>query len=130
MFTEKCLCWSLFSNKKVGLQSWNFIKKRLQQRRFPVDIEKFLRTSILNNICERLFERFPTVANNTTSNIGMEEEVLSKTTQKNTLKLSLMKKTCLFMMLLIISFFLYLHCMSQVAFLPCIIKDESNEGLF
>ena len=32
----------------------NFIKKRLQYRCFPVNIAKFLWTSILNNICERL----------------------------------------------------------------------------
>ena len=32
----------------------SFFKKRLQHRRFPVNIEKFLRTPIHNNICERL----------------------------------------------------------------------------
>ena len=39
-FTEKDLCWSL--------------KKRLQHRCFPMNIAKFLRTSILKNICERV----------------------------------------------------------------------------
>ena len=34
--TGKHLCWSLFLN---------FIKKRLQHRRFPVNIAKFLRTA-------------------------------------------------------------------------------------
>ena len=29
IFTEKHLRWSLFLNKNAGLQSWNFIKKRL-----------------------------------------------------------------------------------------------------
>ena len=43
---------SLF-NKVAGLQCCNFIKKRLQHRCFPVNIAKFLRTAILNNICER-----------------------------------------------------------------------------
>ena len=38
VFTGKRLCWSLFA----GLQGCNFIKKRLQHRRFPV------------NICEQL----------------------------------------------------------------------------
>ena len=33
---------------------WNFIKKRLQHRCFPVNIGKFLRTPILENICEQL----------------------------------------------------------------------------
>ena len=35
---------SLF-NKVPGLQACNFIKKRLQQRCFPVNIAKFLRTA-------------------------------------------------------------------------------------
>ena len=33
------------------LQACNFIKKRLQQRYFPLNIAKFLRTPILKNIC-------------------------------------------------------------------------------
>ena len=44
---------SLF-NKVTGLQTCNFIKKRLQHRCFPVNIAKFLRTPVLKNICERL----------------------------------------------------------------------------
>ena len=43
---------SLF-NKVAGLQACSFIKKRLQQRCFPVKLAKFLRTTILKNICER-----------------------------------------------------------------------------
>ena len=46
-FTGKHLCWSLFLIK--------FIKKRLQHWCFSVKFAKFLRTSILKNICERLF---------------------------------------------------------------------------
>ena len=46
-FTGKHLCWSL-------LQACNFNKKRLQHWCFPVKLSKFLRTSILKNICERL----------------------------------------------------------------------------
>ena len=42
---------SLF-NKIAGLQACNFIKKRLQQRCFLVNIAKFLRTPILRNICD------------------------------------------------------------------------------
>ena len=82
IFTEKHPCWSLFLNKKSGLQSWNFIKTRLQHRCFPVDIAKFSRTSVLKNIFERLFERFPTWANNIKSNIGNEEDIFSKAKQK------------------------------------------------
>ena len=46
-FTGKHLCLSL-------LQACNFIKKKLQHWCFPVKFTKFLRTSILKNICERL----------------------------------------------------------------------------
>ena len=105
IFTEKHLRWSLFLNKNVGLQSWNFIKKRLQHRFFPVNIAKFLRTPVLENICERLFERFPTWASNITRNMGIEEDIFSKTNKKKHSKFSYMKKTYIFMMLLIISFF-------------------------
>ena len=44
---------SLF-NEVAGLTVSNFIKKRLQARWCPVKFVKFLRTSILKNICERL----------------------------------------------------------------------------
>ena len=44
---------SLF-NRVAGLQGFNFIKKRLQPRRFPVKFEKFLRAPIMKNIWERL----------------------------------------------------------------------------
>ena len=46
IFTGKHLCWSLFLMK---LQACNFIKKRLQQRYFPVNFAKFLRTHFLEN---------------------------------------------------------------------------------
>ena len=68
IFTEKQLFWSLFLNRNTGLQYCNFIKKRLQHKCFPVNIAKFLRTPVLNNIFKRLFERFATSANNITTN--------------------------------------------------------------
>ena len=37
-----------------GLRTCNVIKKRFQRRCFPVKFAKFLRTSILKNICEQL----------------------------------------------------------------------------
>ena len=43
---------SLF-DKVVSFQAWNFIKKRLQHRCFPVKFAKFSRTPILKNICKR-----------------------------------------------------------------------------
>ena len=47
-----------FFNRVSGLQACNFIKKRLQNRCFSVDIAKFLRTSIFKKICERLLLNF------------------------------------------------------------------------
>ena len=44
IFTGKHLCWTAF----------NFLKKWLQHRCFPVNIAKFLRTLILMKICEQL----------------------------------------------------------------------------
>ena len=44
---------SLF-DEVASLKSWNFIKKRLQDRCFPVKFAKFLRTPISKNICEGL----------------------------------------------------------------------------
>ena len=38
--------------KVAGLQACGFIKKRLQYGYFPVKFASFLRTSILQNICE------------------------------------------------------------------------------
>ena len=63
IFTGKHLCWSIFLIK--------FIITKLQHRYFPVNIARFLRASILYNICERLFERFPTWTN-ITSHIESE----------------------------------------------------------
>ena len=36
-------CWSLLFNRVVALKACNFIKKRFQNRCFPVNIAKFLR---------------------------------------------------------------------------------------
>ena len=47
IFTGKHLCWSLFLIKLL-------YQKRLQHRCLPVNIAKFLRTSILKNIYERM----------------------------------------------------------------------------
>ena len=54
IFTGKHLCWSLFLIKLEDLRACNFIKERLHHRCFPVDIVKFLRTSILKNIHKQL----------------------------------------------------------------------------
>ena len=86
---------SLF-NENASLQSCNFIKKRLQHRCSPVDIAKFLRTPVLKNIRERLFERIPTWINNITSNIWSEEDIFSKAKQKNHPKTQLSEKKLAF----------------------------------
>ena len=116
IFTEKHLRWSLFLNKNAGLQSWNFIKKRLQHRFFPVNIAKFLRTPVLENICERLFERFPTWASNITRNMGIEEDIFSKTKTKNIQNLAIWKKLTFSWCFWSFRFSLYLYCMPQAAF--------------
>ena len=41
-------------DKVAGLRACNFIKKRLQQRCFPMKFAEFLRTPILKNICKQL----------------------------------------------------------------------------
>ena len=53
LFAGKQLCWNVF-NKVAGLQACSFIKKILKHRWFLVNIAKFLRTSMLRNIRERL----------------------------------------------------------------------------
>ena len=53
-FTGKNLWWSLF-NKVTGLQAYNFIKKRLPHRYFPVKSSKCLRTSILRTSANDCF---------------------------------------------------------------------------
>ena len=57
IFTGKHLCWSLLLIK--------IIKKNLQHRCFLLNMARFLRASILWNICKRLFERFSRGTNNT-----------------------------------------------------------------
>ena len=54
IFKGKHTCWSLFWIKE-DLKACNCIKKSVQQKCFAVNIAKFLRTSILTNICERFF---------------------------------------------------------------------------
>ena len=44
-FTAKYLCQSLFFNKVAGLMPATLLKKRLADRRFPVNFVKFLRTA-------------------------------------------------------------------------------------
>ena len=68
---------------KIRSSVLQFYLKKTQQGVFLVNIAKFLRTPVLKNIWERLFERFPAWKNNITSNIGSEEDIFSKAQQKN-----------------------------------------------
>ena len=54
VFLRKTPVLESLLNTAAGLQTCNFIKKRLQHWCFPMKFATFLRTSILNNICERL----------------------------------------------------------------------------
>ena len=46
-----------------------------------MNIAKFLGTPVLDNICEWLLECFPKSASNITTNMGIEEDIFSKTKQ-------------------------------------------------
>ena len=48
-------------NKVAGLKVCNFMIKRLQRRRFPVNIAKFLRTDFSWNISDDCFYQFDKV---------------------------------------------------------------------
>ena len=52
-YSHENICVGSLFNKITGLQGCNFIKKRLQQRCFPVNIAKFFRIAIVKNIWER-----------------------------------------------------------------------------
>ena len=47
-----------FLNKVSGLKVWNFIKKKLQHRCFPVKLMKFFRTPFLQNISGGRFWKY------------------------------------------------------------------------
>ena len=44
-----------FFNKVVGPKAYHFVKKRLQQRCFTLNITKNFKTNILKNICRHVF---------------------------------------------------------------------------
>ena len=53
-FLGKHLCWTLFFTKLKAFRPATLFKKRVLHRSFLVKFEKFLKTPILKNICERL----------------------------------------------------------------------------
>ena len=57
-FTGKQPVTETLFNKVAGLQSETLSEKRLRQRCFPVNFDKFLGTLILKNNCERLLLLF------------------------------------------------------------------------
>ena len=133
IFTEKHLRWGLFLNKSAGLQSWNFIKNRLQHRFFPVNIAKFLKAPILQNICERLFEPPPTWASNVTNNMEIEEGIFSKRKHGDWrwhfLKNKKKHSKFTFSWSCWSFFFLYMSTACLRRRFPYIIKDDRSEGL-
>ena len=60
LFSQENTCVGVFPLMKMQAFSPATLLKRLRQRCFPVNIAKFLIKPILKDICERLFERFPT----------------------------------------------------------------------
>ena len=63
-----------------------------------MNIANLLRTPILKNIFELLFERFPTRTNNITSNIESEEDISSKTKQNKKYSKTQLDKSNFFLM--------------------------------
>ena len=59
---ENNICLRLFLFKVASLQSETLSEKKLRQRRFPVNFDKFLGTPILNNNYERLLLLFVTLS--------------------------------------------------------------------
>ena len=95
-----------------------------------MNIAKFLRKPVLENIWERLFERFPTWGRNITSNMGTEGDIFSKTKQNKTIQnLARWKKLTFSWCYWPFRFSLYLHCMSQ-AVLALHNKRWCSEGLW
>ena len=54
ILTGKHVCWSLFLIKSQTLRPATLLKKRLQDRCFPLNTAKVLRIPVLKKICERL----------------------------------------------------------------------------
>ena len=53
-YLQENVCVGSFFNRVIGLQAWNYIKRRLLHRFFLRNMQKFLKTPFLKNICERL----------------------------------------------------------------------------
>ena len=71
--TRKHRCWSLFFIKFQGFSLVNVLKRDSETGIcFPVNLVKFLRTPILENICELqlLHIKYYTRSNNTAESVG------------------------------------------------------------
>ena len=71
--TGKHLCWSLFLIKFQGFRLVNLLKRDSETGVcFPVNLVKFLRTPILENICELLLLhiKYYTPSNNTAESVA------------------------------------------------------------
>ena len=92
-----------------------------------MNIAKFLRTPVLENICGWLFERFPTGASNINKeHMGIEEDIFSKKKKKHIL---LYEKNLHFHDVLDHFVFLYISTACLRCRFPYIIKEDRSEGL-
>ena len=125
--TKKNTCVGVYIfNKNAGLQAYNFIKKRLQQICFLVNIAKSLRTPILKGIWERLLLRvFPFMLGWTFSYMNkwhnkvhrrQRRRFLKNKSKKSFQKTTTWKKLALSWFPLSFRFSLFLHCMSSGVF--------------
>ena len=104
-------------NSCVGVSSvLKLCQKEASTQDFFYEYYKIFKNTCFENICERLFERFPTGASNITRNMGIEENIFSKTKQKKKSKFSYMKKFIFLWCSCSFRFSLFLHCMPQAAF--------------
>ena len=65
-------------NKVAGLQACSFIKRTPQHRCFSINIAKFLRIFILNNICERLPLKSEWIKNSSFCECSVKKQVFYK----------------------------------------------------
>ena len=70
-FIGKHLFWSLFLIKLQAFRPATLLKKKLQHKCFPMKCEKFLRTPILKNTCERLLPYFHYNSHHSPSSISL-----------------------------------------------------------
>ena len=116
-------------NSCVGVSSvLKLCQKEASTQDFFYEYYKIFKNTCFENICERLFERFPTGASNITRNMGIEENIFSKTKQKKNQNLAIWKNLY-FYDALAHFVFLYFSTACLRRRLPYIIKHHLSKGL-